>query len=57
MTSCCHGSQDLQVIFIASEIDIVAAAAAHQQKLQRLLILTEQHVIYAFLPWKWCNCH
>jgi len=46
----------LQVIFTASQIDIVAAAAAHQHELQHLLILTEQHVMYAFLHWKRCNC-
>jgi len=46
----------LQAIFTASQIDIVAAAAAHQHELQHLLILTEQHVMYAFLHWKRCNC-
>jgi len=46
----------LQVIFTASKIDIVAAAAAHQHELQHLLILAEQHVMYAFLHWKRCNC-
>jgi len=37
--------------------DIVAAAADHQHKLQHLLILTEQHVMYAFLQRERCNCH
>jgi hypothetical protein len=31
-------------------MNTVAAAAAHQHKLQHLLILAEQHVMYAFLP-------
>ncbi len=33
-------------------MNIVAAAAAHQHKLQHLLMLTEQNVMYAFLAWK-----
>ncbi len=32
-----------------------AAAAAYQHKMQHLLVLTEQGVLYAVLPWKSSN--